>query len=154
MKDDDTGEDITQLEAIVFGHVGRTQFALDLCKTIGEDISRGQLQKATNIVVPKATAAFKSLKKCTDRQTRDDMIRNMSDDDKSAVILYAVYEDKDNTDLINAVTSHFTQPLLVGDYQQQLGNLKNHDKLNADNYAALINSGTQLADMLKRILGD
>ena len=79
---------------------------------------------------------------------------NMSDEDKSAVLLYAVYEDKDNTDLINAVTSHFTQPLLVGDYQQQLGNLKNHDKLNADNYAALINSGTQLADMLKRILGD
>lgn len=154
IKDDDTGEDLTYLEAIVFGHVGRTQFALDLCKTVAEDISRGQLQKATNIVIPKATPAFKSLKKCTDRQTRDDMIRQMSDDDKSAVLLYAVYEDKDNTDLINAVVSQFNQPLLTGGYQPQLANLKTHDKLNADNYAALINSGTQFADMLKNILGD
>lgn len=154
MKDDDTGEDITYLEALVFGHIGRTQFALDLCKVIAEDISKGQLQKATNMVIPKPTPAFKSLKKCADRQTRDEMINNMSDDDKSAVILYATYEDKDNADLIHAVVSQFNQPLLTGDYQAQLGNLKNHDKLNADNYAALINSGTTLADMLKRILGD
>lgn len=154
LKDEDTGEDLTYLEAVVFGHVGRTQFALDLCKTIAEDISKGQLQKATNIVIPKPTSSFKALKKCSDRQTRDDMIKNMSDDDKSAVILYAVYEDKDNADLINAVVSNFSQPLLTGDYQQQLGNLKNHDKLNVDNYAALLNTGSQLADMCRRILGD
>ena len=153
-KDDETGEDISYLQTIIYGHVGITPFSLELCKIIAEDVSRGQMQKATNIVKPKLTPAYKALKKCKDRQTRDDMIRNMSDVDKSAVLLYAVWEDKDNTDLIKAVAQTYTSPLFMGDDQPQIANLKSHDELNVDNYAALLNTGTQLGDMMRRILGD
>jgi hypothetical protein len=83
------------------------------------------------------------------------MLANMSDEDKSAVLLYAVWEkNKDNSDLINAVAKQFSGQFLTGDYQPQFSSLKSHDELDADNYAALINSGTVLGTMIRNILGD
>lgn len=154
IKDDETGEDISYLQVIIYGHVGITPFSLELCKIIADDVTKGQMQKATTIIKPKLTPAYKAIKKCKDRQTRDDMIRNMSEEDKSAVLLYAIWEDKDNTDLIKSVANAYNGCLFMGDDQPQIANLKSHDELNVDNYAALINTGTQLGDMMKRILGD
>lgn len=153
-KDDDTGEDISYLQAIIYGHVGVTPFSLELCRIIAEDVSKGQMQKATNIVKPRLIPAYKAIKKCKDRQTRDDMIRNLSDEEKSAVLLYAIWEDKDNADLINTVAQMYPNPLFMGDDQPQIANLKSHDELNVDNYAALLNTSTPLGDMMRRILGD
>lgn len=151
----ETGEETSLLQAIVQGHVGNTQFATTLCAIIADDISKGILQRANNIVKPKMPAAYKTLKRCADRQTRDNMLANMSEDDKSEVLLYAVYEKGvDNSDLIKAVASNFSGQCLTKDYQPQFSALKSHDELDNDNYAALINSGTGLGTMMRNIFGE
>ena len=154
-KDSETGEESNLLQVIIEGHVGNTVFSNALCAAIAEDISRGMLQKANNIAKPTKPKVYKDIMKCTDRQTRDTMLTNMSDDDKSAVLVYAVYEKGvDNSDLIQAVAQKFTGQLLTGNYQPQFSNLKSHDELDADNYAALVNSGTTIGTMIRAILGD
>ena len=86
------------------------------------------LQKANTIAKPKKPTVYKDIMKCTDRQTRDAMIANLSEDDKSAVLLYAVWEKGvDNSDLIEAVAKKFTGQLLTSNYQPQFSNLKSHD---------------------------
>lgn len=154
-RDPDTGEDTSLLQTIIHGHVGNTLFANALCAVIAEDVSKGMLQKVTNIQKPTKPAIYKDILKCTDRQTRDTMIRNLSDEDKSAVLIYAVWEKGvNNADLIQAVAQHYTGQFFVGDYQPQFSNLKSHDELDADNYAALINSNTTIGTMMRNILGD
>ena len=154
-KDPETGEETNLLQTIIEGHVGNTAFSNALCVVIAEDISKGMLQKANTIAKPKKPAVYKDIMKCNDRQTRDTMISNLSEDDKSAVILYAVWEKGvDNSYLIQAVAQKFTGQLLTSNYQPQFSNLKSHDELDADNYAALINSGTTIGTMIRNILGD
>lgn len=154
-KDPETGEETNLLQTIIEGHVGNTLFATTLCTVIATDISQGLMKKANTVNAPTMPKVYKSIMKCTDRQTRNDMIANLSDDDKSAVLVYAVWEkNNDNSDLIEAVATNFTNQLLTADYQKQFSALKCHDELDADNYSALINSGTNIGDMIRAILGD
>ena len=151
-RDPDTGEETNLLRTIILGHVGETMFADKICQLIAEDVSKGILQKANTVVAPTKPSVYKDIMKCQDRQTRDNMINGLSDDDKSAVLLYAVWEKGvDNSDLIQAVASQYTQSLLTGTYQSQLTALKSHDELDTDNYNALINAGTTLSTMLQHI---
>lgn len=150
-----TGEETSLLEKIVVSHIGDTEFKNDLLAFIADDVSKGMLQKATNIVTPKKPKFWKGLMSCADRQTRDTMIDNMSDEEKSEAILYAVYEKGvDNSDIIQTIAGRFNNQVLSGDYQPQFSNLKSHDELDTDNYNALITSGTPLGTMMRNILGD
>lgn len=154
-RDPETGEETSLLQTIINGHVGNTVFATALCSVIADDVSRGMLQKATSVVKPKKPSVYKDIMKCTDRQTRDTMLDNMSEEDKSAVLLYAVWEKGvDNSDLICSIANHYKGQFLTGNYQVQFSTLKSHDELDTDNYAALINSGTQLGMTMRSILGD
>jgi hypothetical protein len=143
------------LEQIIAGHVGHTLFQAALCGVIADDVSRGMLQQATVVPKPTKPTFYKDILKCQDRQTRDTMISNLSDDDKSAVILYALWEkNKDNSELIATVAAQFDKPMLTGGLAAQLTKLKGADALDADNYAALITSGTTLGDGTRAIFGD
>ncbi len=154
-RDSETGEEVNLLQTIIEGHVGKTVFADALCAVIAQDVSRGLLQKANTVEKPTKPKIYKDILKCTDRQTRDTMLDGLTDEDKSAVLTYAVWEKGvDNSDLINAVANHFSGQLLSGQYQPQFSNLKSHDELDPDNYNALINSGTALGTMMRNILGD
>ncbi|MBO5435437.1 AAA family ATPase [bacterium] len=154
-RDADTGEETSLLQTIVEGHVGKTLFAVSLCSVIADDVSRGMLQRANTVAKPKKPAVYNSILKCSDRQTRDTMLQSLSDDDKSAVLVYAVWEKGvDNSDIICAVAQQYGGQLLTGDYQPQFTKLKSNDELDADNYAALINSNTTIGTMMRNILGD
>lgn len=154
-KNPETGEEVSLLQTIISSHVGNTLFANALCAIIAEDVSRGMLQKANNVEKPKKPAFYNDILKCNDRQTRDTMLANMSDIDKSAVLLYAVWEKGvDNSDLITAVAQRYTGQLLTNEYQPQFSNLKAHDELDADNYSALISSNTPIGIMMRNILGE
>lgn len=154
-RDAQTGEEVSFLEKLITSHIGDTEFKDLVCAAIADDVSKGMLQKATNIVVPKKPKCWKGLMGCTDRQTRDTMIDNMTDEEKSSAILYAVYEkNADNSDIIQTLAGRFGGQVLTGDYQPQFSNLKSHDELDADNYNALITSGTPLGTMIRNILGD
>lgn len=154
-KDSDTNEDVSLLQTIVNGHVGNTLFATALCAAIADAVSRNMLQKANTIVAPVKPAVYDDLMRCTDRQTRSEMINNLDDTERSAILVWAVYEKGvDNSDIINDVAQAFKSSILTAGYQPQFSNLKNHDELDADNYKALITSDTEIGNMIKGILGD
>lgn len=150
-----TGEEIPMLRSIITAHVGDTEFADKLCALIADDISKGILQKANNIPKPIMPMIYNDIKRCTDRQTRDAMLANMSNEDISPVILYAVYEHGvNNKDIITALAQNYNGQFLTGDYQQQFIALKTHDELDSDNYSALIDSNTELGNTTKMLLGE
>lgn len=151
----DTKEESNYLQAIVYGHVGKTLLGDAVLAAIAEDVSKGMLQSANAVQAPDKPDVYDDIMCCSDRQTRDNMIQSLSDDEKSAILVYATWEkNADNTELINAVASNFSGQFLTAKYQPTFTNLKSHDELDADNYAALITSGTQLGDMIRNILGD
>ena len=155
LRDSETGEETTLLQTIIEGHVGKTAFADAILSLIASDITSGMLQKANNVVAPDKPASYKDIARCTDRQTRDEMIDQLSDEEKSALLVYTVWEKNvDNSDLIKTIAQHFNGQLLTGDYQPQFSTLKAHDELNVDNYTALITSDTPIGTMIRNILGD
>lgn len=154
-KNPETNEDVSLLQTIVSGHVGDTLFANAVVAAIASDITRGLFQKANNVAAPKKPAIYNDIMKCTDRQTRDSMLQTLSDEAKSEIILYAVWEkNTDNADLITSVARLYNGQFLTSEYQPQFSKLKSSDELDTDNYNALINSGTTLGTMIRNILGD
>lgn len=154
-RNSETGEETSMLQTIVEGHVGNTLFSAAICAAIAEDVSRGMLQKANTIVAPTKPPIYDQILKCQDRQIRNSMIAALDDNQKSSVILYATYEKGiNNGDLIVDVAKNYGGQLLTSEYMPQFTNLKSHDELDVDNYTALINSQTNLGNMIKNILGD
>lgn len=154
-KDSTTGQETSLLQTIITSHVGDTLFANALCGVIADDVSARMIQQATNFVEPTKPAVYDSILKVNDRQTRDTMIANMSDDDKSAVLLYATYEKgKDNSDIISAVAARYNNATLTQPYQKEFNVLKSNNKLDADNYASLMSANTALSNTLRAVLGD
>ena len=154
-RDAETGDEVSLLQVIIDGHCGDTEFTSKLIEVIATAINQGAIQKATTIKKPTKTKLYKDIMKCTDRQTRDNMIQSLSDDDKSSILLYAIWEKGvDNSDLINTVAKSYQGTLLTQPYQQELSMLKTHDELDTDNYTALIASGTTIGTMMRQILGD
>ena len=154
-RDSETGEDINLLQTIVQGHVGKTVFADAICAVIAQDVSKGLLQKANNVTAPKKPDCYKKLLKCNDRQTRDQMIDQLTDEEKSAVLVYTVWEKGvDNSDIIQAIANRFNGQTLTDTYQHQFSNLKTHDEMDQDNYNALINTNTAIGTLMRSMLGD
>lgn len=153
-RDTETREEISMLQVIIEAHIGHTAFAAALCGVIANSISNGMIQNATVIETPSRPDIYDDILRCTDRTTRDNMLNQMSDDDKSAVILYAVWESSDNTDLITSIANNFNGNMLTQPYMVNFAKLKSNDMLNQDNYTALIQSQTPLATMIYNTLGE
>ena len=151
----DSGEDVCYLEMMIKSHIGDTEMASKLLALIADDIVKGTLKKAQTSVAPKKPKFWKNLIACADRDTRCTMIDNMSDEEKSAAILYAVYEKNvDNSDLIETIAKSYSGSILSKDDHPALAALKSQDDLNEDNYNALIHSGTSLGDMIRLTVGE
>lgn len=154
IKDTATNEDASLLQMIIEAHIGHTQFAQELCKLIAQDVTHGLLQNANQVDAPEMPDIYNDILRCADRQTRNNMFAQMSDDDISAVITYAVYDSRNNADLITDLARHFNGNLLTPAYMPNFSTLKAKDALNPDNYMALINSGTELGKMMQCTLGN
>lgn len=152
---DDTGEDVSLLQAIIYGHTGHTQFSLNVIAEIMKDITNGKMKKAAKAVTaPAKPGVYASLKRCKDRDVRAQMISQMSNDEMSALLVYLLWEKSvDNTDLIRTIAQAYPDPYLSMIYHTQLVTLYNNDELDADNFQAFINSGTNVANMSQTVLG-
>ena len=151
MTDDDDGSTTTLLNAIIFGHVGKTLFGYKLAEVINADISNRRVKVAA-VAAPKAPKVYKDIKKCTDRQTRDEMINNMSKSDQTELLIYALCEKQDNKELIETVANFLKDGMPEGTYIAQLSNLMSApDIIDKDNWAALVGSNTTTGNNLRMI---
>lgn len=154
LRDEDTGDNVSLLQAIIYGHTGYTQFSNNLIKRIAEDIINGSMKKASSrVTAPDKPKSYSAIKRCNDRTTRTQMIRNMTNDEMSEMLLYLLWEKGvDNTDLINEIANAYDSVYLSSIYGTKLTFLYGEDMLDADNVQAFINTGTPLANNYNAIL--
>ena len=154
-KDSQTGEDCSMLQTIIEAHVGKTAFAAELCQELANAVQANVLNTSQQVNVPTKPQQLKQLALVKDRQSQIDLLKNMSNDDLSEIIQYLVYQPGvDNSPLISMVASIYDGQSLTSSVMPNFLKLKYGDKLNPDNYAALINSGTKLGDGIRGIAGD
>ena len=154
-KDSQTGEDCSMLQTIIEAHVGKTAFAAELCQELANAVKANVLNTASNLVIPTKPAQLKQLALVTDRQSQIDLLKNMSPEELSEIMAYLVYQPGvDNKDIITMIAGIYPTNSLDKNVMPNFIKLKTHDKLNPDNYTALINSGTLLGTGVRDLLGD
>ena len=154
-KDSQTGEDCTLLQTVIEAHVGKTAFAAEIEKELATAVTSNVISTASQAAVaPKKPDVLKKLVLVQTRQDQIDLIKNMSELEMSECIAYLVYHQHDNSELIKTFAENYPKPVLDKSVMPNFTKLKNSDKLNPDNYAALISSGTDLGDNIRAFLGD
>lgn len=133
-------ENVSALEACIKGHVGDTNFATFLIAEISSNISNTSNQSAAfQFVKP---SCYDQMKACPDMATLDAFIKNMSPNEVSACVVYALTEPVDNSRQLQVLAQHIEN--LTSDDARAVLELHQNDRLDADNMAALLNTGTRL----------
>lgn len=135
MKDADSGEDMTMLQAVIQSHIGHTAFAQYLVQKINDDIISGNMKKASAAAKPPVQpAAYNQLRRCGDRTTQSEMLGNMSSEDLSELLVFMLFDKThDNKDLIDAVCSVYPDEYLHQSWIPKLTTLYNEDMLDGNN---------------------
>lgn len=141
------GETKSVLQEILEGHIGQTNFTTYLLNTITQGIMTSPTANAANTVGK--PAVYDQLKACTNMTTLNDAIAQMSDNDKSGCLVYALYEKADNDALIRALATQV--PKLEKDDTKMLMQLASTDNLDEENIKTFIDTGSQLANSLKML---
>lgn len=142
------GEDISLLQEALEGHTGRTSFTVFLLAEIASSINT--VNNQTNTIKVMKPQKYDDLKKCADRTTLNETVANMTDDEKSNCLVYALYEHTDNTVYIQALAPEVTT--LSSADMMLLMKLISNDMLDEGNKDALIQSKTSIANSLAMML--
>lgn len=142
------GEEISILEEALNGHSGKTNFTKLLVAEIANNINTTNNQaNAINVSKP---AVYDQMKNCPTVTDVITFIDNMSENDKSGCLVYALYEKEDNTRIINALAPKIQniQPMDT----KALMTLVTNDLLDEGNKHVFLQSNTPIASTLAIIL--
>lgn len=89
--------DHSLLQTIIEAHVGPTQFTLALLN----EVMTQQLNTPQQAMSLQAPSNYPLLVACTTRDQMSQMVSQMDDVEKSAMLLYACYDNRDNTQLLS-----------------------------------------------------
>lgn len=142
------GRDISLLQEGIEAHVGQTLFANYLLQEIADKITT--TNPTANVPTVVKPSCYDSLKACQDITSLNSLLTNLTDNEKSGTMVYALWEKEDNTVLIKALAP-ITQTLLPEDARAIMG-LASENKLDAQNTAVLSSINCPLATNLSMIL--
>lgn len=142
------GAEVSMLQEAIEGHIGQTMFSAFLMEEIARNIMNTNNQGAT-LQVGKP-AVYDTMKACGDITALNELIEDMSDNDRSGCLLYALYEAADNTPYINALSGNITT-FTSGD-MKTLMKLYSADKLDAQNVQSFLSTNSPIAQKLSVIL--
>lgn len=129
------------LQSALEAHAGKTVFTLALMEEIVS--SQVSHQKKTTL---KAPAMYTAL---TGAQSRDDINRilsGMSEEDKSANLVYAIYDSRDNANLLGVLAPAITR-IMPAD-MSNLINLAQEKRLDKGNYDTLLGIGCLVTSII------
>ncbi len=142
------GEDVSLLQEILEGFVGKTQFTMLLLAEIASGVmTLGSTSAQVSVGKPTCYDEFKA---CSDMTVLNAFIENMSENEKSGTLLYLLYEKQDNVAFIRALAPHI-ETITPSD-MKVLMKLSSEDKLDAQNVQTLIASKTHIAETLDVVL--
>lgn len=147
VKDADSGEDMTMLQAWIYSHIGRTAFAQYLMEAIVTAINSNTSDKRARATTPPTEPdIYKKLGRCKDRDTRLDMLRSVDSEGLSELLVYMMFDKgHDNAALINDVCLVFPDEYLNMKYFGKLSNLFNQEMLDENNTKAFTSNDSPIS---------
>lgn len=100
--------EISQLQQILESFTGPTEFTAHLLSTIVNDISAGGSTSAPSGVTVPRPNSYAYLKQASTLTDLEQAVSMLSDDDKSACLLYALYEKADNNGVLLKLTEQMS----------------------------------------------
>lgn len=147
---DHNGNNTTMLHEFIDGFTGATTFSSYLAAEVATSITSGQNNSGSSALTAPEPDVFKDLKGATTVDELNELIDKMADREKSASIVYALFEKSDNSRIIEHLAPQ-TQKL-EADQQRMLMTLGGNEDLDDENVKAFIGTGAPLATMLGPIL--
>lgn len=142
------GEEVSALQEALEGHVGSTPFCSYLLAEIASGIMTTSNQ--ANVINVGKPACYDDMKKCKTMSDLQDFVSNLTDNDKSGCILYALYEPEDNANYINVLAQNINS--LTSQDMRTLMSLVNADSLDSENVQTLLSTKSPLSDRLSIVL--
>ncbi len=137
------------LQAGIESHVGQTNFSALLLTEITNNLMNTSNQ-ANTLQVAKP-ACYDDMKACADMTALNEFIESMTDNDKSAAIVYALYEHQDNTRYLQALLAQ--TPALTPSDAHVVNALAAADKLDTENVSVATRSGTNIGNFVAMFIG-
>ena len=144
--DDDT---VSVLQEIIEGHTGKTMFSMLLLKEINDNINTLNVQ-ANVFTVPKPNC-YDNLKAQPTRDDLADFVRNLTDNDISGSLVYAMFEQENNADVIEALVTHVNN--LSKDDMQTLVKLFSNNAILESNKSAFFAVDNKFTNNYRGLFG-
>lgn len=142
------GREVTVLNEVVEAKVGNTMFATQVVNVIAEDLASGAGNGAAtprvNVPQPNCYADLKAASTMTDLER---LIADLSANERSGSLLYALKENADNTRLITALSTQINQ--IEPDHTRTLFEMVTNAQVNRPNLESFIGNGTPIAESVK-----
>lgn len=145
----ENGDNVSILQEIIEAHTGKTAFSALLLAEIVSNINTVNAQ-ANKINVPKPRV-YDTL---VSQPTRDDLIDyigNMSDNDRSGCLVYALHKQGTNPDIIQTLALNMDH--MLPDDSTLFVTLLTQNMIPEENKNAFFNSGSQLAKLWSQLFG-
>lgn len=139
----------TLLNEVIEAHVGNTPFATHIVGAIAEDLATNPVAAApTRVSVPRP-ACYGGLKAAGSVSQLETLIDQLTDRDRTAALLYAVYERQDNARLIRQLALASELDL---DERRTLATMVTSQQADPQNVQALANATGPAADQARPVL--
>lgn len=135
------GRETTLLNEVVEAHIGNTEFATHLIAEIATGLTSGATAQAQTLTAPKPNC-FASLKKAQSVNDLEDLIKGLTDHEKSGSLLYALYEHADNRIIIEQLAQQTVS--IEPDHNKLLVQLAAQSMLDEKNVEALSGTATNV----------
>lgn len=142
------GQETSALQEGIEGHVGKTNFSALLLQEIANGITSTANQ--ANVTTVAKPSCYDDFKACTDMTALNSFIDSMTDNEKSGVMLYLLFEHTDNKVFIEALAPHVAN--LEGNDGRLLTQLASQSLLDQGNTDVLAATNTTLGTTLTTIL--
>jgi len=143
------GRDLTQLEEIIEAKIGNTGFTTQLIGEIASGLSQGSAAQAKSLTAPKPTC-YASLKAATTVNDLEKIIATLTDSEKSASLVYALFERADNETLIQQLAEQTAS--ILGDHTKLLVQLAVNSMLDDQNVEVLFATNTAVASQIRPVI--
>lgn len=145
-----TGNDNSLLYEAVVAHSGETPFSLALVQEIFDTLcSQTQnIQQVQNISLAEP-AKYQEMISYTSRDDLNNFIASLTNDEKSELFVYALYDGRDNTKILECLAPAVTS--LNSRDTQALSMLGNSHRINDVNYAAICSMNCSIAQVISML---
>ncbi len=144
--------DEAALKEYVSGFTGDTLFTEAVVTAIMAN--KYKLATPVGIEAPAKPACLDMLMNASSITDIQSMVAGMSDEDRSAAMLYMLYDKNTNyTNVMPEVLHAYGKNMLLGDGQSKLTTIINSGEFNHDAYDVIMNADTQLTNVFKMVYG-